>query len=357
MPEPHIARRARLAALVVGHAADAALVTRLVNVRYLTGLASSNAALLVPADGPAVLCTDARYAGMVRDVCPELECVVDRATAIALAERAAHDGVRRLAFEAHDITVEAYDRLAESAPALVPLGPVVEELRRVKDEEEIALLRTACAITDQAFDGALPLLRPGVTEREIAVALERLMVDLGADKPAFDSIVASGPNGAVPHHHPGDRTLAAGDLVTMDFGARYGGYHADMTRTVAIGSVADWQRDLYELVWRAQRAGVDALRPEAETKAVDAAARDLIGDAGHGDDFPHGLGHGVGLEIHEAPLMGYDKTGKLEGRVPVTVEPGVYLDGRGGVRIEDTLVVRHDGPELLTQSSKELLVV
>jgi Xaa-Pro aminopeptidase len=203
----------------------------------------------------------------------------------------------------------------------------------------------------------LPVLRPGRTEREIALALERSLVDLGADKPAFDSIVASGPNGAIPHHHPGDREIASGDLVTMDFGALYRGYHADMTRTVAVGSTAQWQSDLYELVRRAQQAGLEAARPEAETTAVDAAARDVIAAAGHGDDFPHGVGHGVGLEIHEAPLMGYDRTGKLEGRVPVTVEPGVYLDGRGGVRIEDTLVVRSGGPELLTQTSKELLVV
>jgi Xaa-Pro aminopeptidase len=357
MGEQQITRRERLAALVADSGRDAALVTRLVNVRYLTGLDSSNAALLVPADRPAVLCTDARYAGMVQDICPELECVVERAAAMALAERAARDGVRRLAFEAHDVTVEAHGRLAEQAPELVPLGHAVEELRTVKDEGEIALLREACAITDRTFDAVLPLLRPGATEREIAVAIERIMIDLGADKPAFDSIVASGPNGAVPHHHPGDRPIGPGDLVTMDFGARYGGYHADMTRTVAIGSPAGWQRDLYELVRRAQQAGLDAARPESETKAVDAAARDMIIDAGHGADFPHGLGHGVGLEIHEAPLMGYDKTGKLEGQVPVTVEPGVYLDGRGGVRIEDTLVVRPDGPELLTQTSKELLVV
>ncbi|HEX6468111.1 MAG TPA: Xaa-Pro peptidase family protein [Streptosporangiaceae bacterium] len=357
MGAQHIDRRERLAALLADRGVDAALVTRLVNIRYLTGLDSSNAALLVPAAGAPLLCTDARYAGMVRDVCPELECVVERATATTLAERAARDGVRRLGFEAHDVTVEAYDTLAEKAPELVPLGRAVEELRRVKDEGELALLREACAITDRTFEAILPLLRPGITEREIALAIERIMVDLGAEKPAFDSIVAGGPNGAVPHHHPGDRPLAAGDLVTMDFGARYGGYHADMTRTVAIGSVAGWQRDVYDLVLHAQLAGVEAARPEAEITAVDAAARDVIAAAGYGDEFPHGLGHGVGLEIHEAPLMGYDKTGKLEGRVPVTVEPGVYLDGRGGVRIEDTLVVRPDGPELLTRTSKELLVV
>ncbi len=171
------------------------------------------------------------------------------------------------------------------------------------------------------------------------------MVDFGAERPAFASIIASGPNGVVPHHHPGGRELQAGDLVTMDFGALYGGYHADMTRTVAIGEPADWQRDLYDLVHRAQRAAIGAARPGADTTDVDAAARDVIKDAGHGEAFPHGLGHGVGLEIHEAPLMGYDKTGKLTDRVPITAEPGAYLTGRGGVRIEDTLVVRADGPE------------
>ncbi|MCP9984202.1 M24 family metallopeptidase [Actinomadura madurae] len=200
-------------------------------------------------------------------------------------------------------------------------------------------------------------MRAGVTERAVAVALERAMVDLGAERPAFESIIASGPNGAVPHHHPGGRELERGDLVTLDFGALYGGYHADMTRTVAIGEPADWQRDLYDLVHRAQRAALDAAVPGAETKAVDAAARDVIAAAGHGDAFPHGLGHGVGLEIHEAPLMGYDKTGKLVDRVPITAEPGVYLAGRGGVRIEDTLVVRAGGPELLTTTTKDLLVL
>ncbi|REE99671.1 M24 family metallopeptidase [Thermomonospora umbrina] len=357
----HRERRTRLAALVAAADADAALITRLVNVRYLTGLAASNAALLIRADGVAVLATDARYAGTARVAAPDLELVVDRATARVLVERAAASGARRLAFEAHHVTVERHAELAAAAgghgPALVPLGHAVEELRKVKDEGEIALLRRACAITDGAFDIVLPTLRPGITEREIAVALERAMVDLGAEGPAFASIVAAGPDGAVPHHRPGDRPVALGDLLTMDFGALYGGYHADMTRTVAVGRVADWQREVYDLVAAAQRAGVEAARPGADTKDVDAAARDPIRAAGHGDDFPHGLGHGVGLEIHEAPLLGYDKTGRLTDRVPITAEPGVYLAGRGGVRIEDTLVVRADGPEILTKTTKDLLVV
>lgn len=368
MPQTHPDRRARLGALVAARDADAALITSLVNVRYLTGLASSNAALLVRADGTAVLATDGRYAGTAMWVCPELECVVERDTASALAARA----VGRLAFEAHAMTVERYDALTaapgDASPAApgalaaggvepVRLGHAVEELRTVKDDEEIACLREACAITDRAFDAVLRVIRPGMTEREIAIALDRAMVDLGAEQPAFATIVASGPNGAIPHHVPSQRPIEAGDLVTMDFGACYEGYHADMTRTVAVGPAGSWEREIYELVAQAQRTGVGAARPDAAVMAVDAAARHVIEAAGYGDDFPHGLGHGVGLEIHEAPLMGCDKTGKLMDRVPVTVEPGVYVAGRGGVRIEDTLVVRADGPELLTKTTKELLVI
>jgi Xaa-Pro aminopeptidase len=231
----------------------------------------------------------------------------------------------------------------------------------VQDEAEIALLARACAITSEAFSAALPGIEPGRTERGFAVLLERAMIDLGAEAPAFDTIVASGPNGAIPHHVAGDRPFATGDLITIDCGARYGGYHADMTRTVALGEPAGWQRDIYELVAEAQRAGVEAATAGTDVSAVDAAARDLIAAAGHGRHFRHGLGHGVGLEVHEAPTIGYGKTGRLVDRVPVTVEPGVYLPGRGGVRIEDTLVVRADAGagsrEMLTTTTRELLVL
>ncbi|GAB2818371.1 Xaa-Pro peptidase family protein [Actinocorallia aurea] len=349
MPQIHQQRRAALAARLQ---TPAALITRLVNVRYLTGLESSNAAVLVFADGRAVLATDGRYAGTAAVVAPDLETVVTPHIAEALIERAGPE----LAFEAHDVTVEEHARLFSEVRA-TPLGRLVEELRSVKDESEIDLLRRACALTDRAFALVLPMLAPGVTERRVAIALERHMIDLGADGIAFPSIVASGPNGAVPHHVPGDRPLADGDLVTMDFGAQVGGYHADMTRTVAVGSVAAWQREVYGLVAEAQRAAVAAAAPGADVAAVDAAARTVISAGGHGADFTHGLGHGVGLEIHEAPMLGPSRTGKLGDRVPVTAEPGVYLAGRGGVRIEDTLVVRADGPEFLTQTTKELLVL
>jgi Xaa-Pro aminopeptidase len=197
-----------------------------------------------------------------------------------------------------------------------------------------------------------------MSERAVATLLDHTMALLGAERPAFDTIVASGPNGAIPHHVPGDRELARGDLVTMDFGALCDGYHADMTRTVALGAAADWQRDIYQLVARAQRAGVDALEDGVEAGAVDAAAREVIEAAGHARHFQHGLGHGVGLEIHEAPMLGYGRTGKLTDRVPVTVEPGVYLPGEGGVRIEDVLLVTAgDRPRFLTSTTRELLVL
>ena len=362
MPQIHAARRERAQEKIAELGPDAALITSPANVRYLTGLVSSNAALLLPAAEPGVLATDSRYEEAARRDCPDLGLVTERFIEPALARLAAARGLATVAFEAQEMTVERHADLAalDDGPALVPLGRMVEELRMVKDETEIALLARACAITDEAFSAALRDIVPGRTERELAVLLERAMIDLGAEAPAFDTIVASGPNGAIPHHSPAERPFAAGDLITIDCGARYGGYHADMTRTVALGEPAAWQRDIYELVATAQRAGVEAVTVGADVGDVDAAARDLIEAEGYGGNFRHGLGHGIGLEVHEAPTIGYDRTGTLVDRVPVTIEPGIYLPGRGGVRIEDTLVVRDDAAgsrQILTRTVRELLVL
>ena len=363
MPETHAVRRERLQAVLAASDADAALISSLVNVRYLTGLASSNAALLVPAYGPAVLATDSRYALTAQRDCADLEHLIRRPVESALAELASKRGLRRLAFEAHEMTVERFESLT-SAGELEPrpLGRVVEELRMVKDAAEIALLARACEITGEAFDAVVPAIRADMTEREFAVLIDRAMVDAGAEAPAFDTIVASGPNGAVPHHTPAGRPFARGDMITVDCGARHGGYHADMTRTVVLGTPAGWQRDLYALAAAAQRAGIAAAEPGAAVAEVDAAARDVITEAGHGEHFSHGLGHGVGLEIHEAPMLGHGRPGRLADRVPITVEPGIYVPGRGGVRIEDTLVVRPGAArDLLTTTTtatpRELLVL
>ena len=362
MPAEHTERRSRVAAAVAAIGADAALITRLVNVRYLTGLASSNAAVLIGRDGDSVLATDGRYATAAADVAPDVELVRERSVATVLAERASAGGPVRLAVEEHDVTLalaEAIGKAAEQAE-LVHLGRAVEGLRAVKDDDELRRLREACAVSCRALEDLYAAGGfAGRTEKEIARDLETRMYGHGADGVAFETIVASGPNSAVPHHRPTGRIVEVGDLLKIDFGALYQGYHADCTRTSVVGvEPAGWQRDIHDLVAAAQRAGIDALAAGTECIAVDRAARDLIDAAGHAEHFGHGTGHGVGLEIHEAPTLGYSATGTLADRMPVTVEPGVYLPGRGGVRIEDTLVVRDaGGPELLTTTTKELLVL
>lgn len=361
MPETHAARRARLLDHLARSDQDAALITNLVNVRYLTGFTGSNGALLITGER-TVLATDGRYATQAANQAPDAELVVERACALALTQRADKLRVRRLAFESHHVTVDLHEQMSSvTGPALSSIGLAVESLRAVKDEAEIAALREAASIADQALAEILEGLVMGRTERHVARELERRMLDKGAEAPAFPTIVAAGPNSAVPHHRPSDRRIAFGDLLKIDFGARVVGYHSDMTRTFVVGTdPADWQIELYDLVFAAQRAGREALVPGVELRAVDTAARSVIEAAGHGGHFPHGLGHGVGLEIHEAPLIAASATGRLRPLTPVTIEPGIYLDGVGGIRIEDTLVVREDGeggPELLTLTTKELLVL
>jgi len=358
MPETAALRRDAVRRLLADQELEALLVTRLVNVRYLTGFTGSNGALLITADS-AVLATDGRYITQSAAQAPDVERVIERNVAPVLVARAAQRGVRRLGFEAHDVSVELHRSLAAAAGSaeLTAAGRPVEQQRMVKDDDELAALREACAIADRAFAELLPAIRPGRSELEMAQELEDRMRNHGAAAPSFETICASGPNSAVPHHRPTGRPVERGELLTFDFGALCRGYHSDMTRTVIVGPAADWQRETYQLVADAQRTGREALAPGADVAAVDRAARDVIDAAGYGEHYLHGLGHGVGLEIHEAPTLGYGATGTLAPGVPVTVEPGVYLAGRGGVRIEDTLVVTAGDPDLLTTTTKDLLVL
>ena len=351
------------------------LVTDLINVRYLSGFTGSNGALLVFADDrEPVLATDGRYRAQAAQQAAGLEVAIERACGRYLTGRAAGDGVGRLGFESHVITVDGLDALTNELDGkkteLVRASGIVEALREVKDAGELALLRLACEAADAALADLVERggLRAGRTEREVGRELEALMLDHGADAVSFETIVASGPNSAIPHHRPTDRALAAGDFLKIDFGALVAGYHSDMTRTFVLGSAADWQLEIYQLVAAAQKAGREALHPGADLREVDAAARQLIADAGYGEHFGHGLGHGVGLQIHEAPGIGATSTGELLAGSVVTVEPGVYLPGRGGVRIEDTLVVASKPtpaesaaaghkPELLTRFPKELAIL
>ena len=351
-------RRREALAARTGGVADGYLVTKLVNVRYLTGFTGSNAAVLVPADGPPILATDGRYAAQAAQECPDVDVLVSRRLGSDLVEQARAMGYRQLAIERHHVTLNAYDVLvaaSDNRVSYVDGGETVEQLRAVKDEAEIAALREACRVTDEVFGAVLGYLRLGVTELDIAWGMQEEMHGRGAE-PAFDSIVAFGHNSARPHHQPTTRPLEAGDLVKMDFGARVDGYHADMTRTVCVGPPADWQRELHALVATIQSEARAQVVPGAVPVDLDNANRARIEAAGY--EVAHGLGHGVGLEIHESPFLVPDSpAARLVDRVAVTVEPGIYLPGRGGVRIEDTVVVGAAGAEPLTSSPRELIEI
>ncbi|HVQ17396.1 MAG TPA: Xaa-Pro peptidase family protein [Actinomycetes bacterium] len=359
MPTSHQTRRVKLGEALSAGTLPAALVTDLVNVRYLTGFTGSAGAVLCLADGATWLATDGRYRTQAAAEAPDVESLITRTGPADLVALAHKRGVDRIGFEDEAMTVAEHQGLEESFPGeLVGLGSAVTDLRLVKDEGELAALRKACLATDAAFAAVLPVLRPGPTERQVARWLDDFMRDLVPDGPGFETIAAAGENSATPHHNPTERVIESGDLLKLDFGAQVDGYHADMTRTVMIGRPADaWQQDIYDVVAEAQRAGRDALTATASGVEVDKAARTIIEAAGWGENFSHGLGHGVGLEIHEAPFLGATSTDRLAASVPVTVEPGIYLPGQGGVRIEDTVVVHHDRVEVLTTSTRELLVL
>jgi Xaa-Pro aminopeptidase len=338
---------------------DLLLVTNLVNVRYLTGFTGSNGLAIVGHDARRFL-TDFRYveqaAEQVRDFDRE-QAPQDFLTALGDGWPA---GELRVGFEEDHVTVRTHRRLREIVPdriELVPVGGVVEAERAVKDPGEVERIRAAAALVDAVYDWLFERGLVGRTERAVAVALEHHMRELGASAPSFPSIVASGPRGALPHASPTDAEIEPDTLVTLDLGAVLDGYCSDCTRTWATGTLPDDLAEAYALALEAQIAALDAVRPGPEGREVDAVARDLIGAAGHGDHFGHGLGHGVGLEVHEAPRLARSGDTALVAGNVVTVEPGIYLPGRGGVRIEDLAVVTDSGRDVLSGTPKELRTV
>ena len=341
-----------------GTGVDALLVTNLTNVRYLTGFSGTNGQVLVWPDG-ALFLSDPRYAARAADLVEgaDVSIYADALTDV-LPDRLQAAGTRRLGIEAETMTVAQRDRIASEVQEvdLVATSGLVERLRRSKDAEEIDAIRRAVAIGDAAFGWVLDRLSPGMTEREIALDLEMHMRAEGAEDVSFPPIVGSGPLSAHIHHTPGDRPLQQGDLVLFDFGSLTGGYCSDLTRTVVLGEPTDEQQQVYSTVLSAQQEGIGALRAGADGVRVDAAARELIAATGHGDAFGHGLGHGVCLDIHEAPrLHRTSKDSLVEGDV-VTVEPGIYHVGWGGIRIEDCCLVTADGAEVLGSAPKDRLI-
>ena len=327
-------------------------VTNLINVRYLTGFTGSNAALLV-SDSTAVLATDSRYEVQLAQQVPDLVSVIGRNLPELLLGKLSKAEV--LVEGAH-LSVDSFNHLTENfAYQFTSVTGIVEKLRSVKDNSEIESIKTACEISTQAYLKVIETIRVGQSEKFVRNELERCMRELGADDIAFASIVASGPNSAIPHHEPTDRQIQSGDLLKIDFGAKINGYHADCTRTSAIGKPADWQEELHAAVTSAQQAGRESLRAGIEFREIETIVNQSLTLSGYRDHFTHGLGHGVGLAIHEDPFFGRVEDAKIEPNTVITIEPGAYLKDQGGVRVEDTIVVHSKGYENLTNLPYELL--
>lgn len=360
------ARLPRLQARLDEAGVDALLVTNLTNVRYLSGFTGSAGRLLISTDGVTLL-TDGRYGEQAQAQLDDAGVVADLEVAGAAGQKealtASLEGLGvgiRLGLEAASVTWSAQQAYAELLASiqgvLVSTEAMVEDLRIVKDAGEVARIEAAAAIADAALAEVRNRLADGPTEAEFGLELDTAMRRLGVDDLSFETIVAAGANGARPHHRPGSMVLSEGDLVVIDFGALIDGYHSDMTRTVMIGEPSETTRRMFDVVRESQAAGVAAVAAGVTTGEVDATCRQIIADAGWAAAFVHGTGHGVGLDIHEAPTVGDGLTDPLrEGQV-VTVEPGVYLPEHGGVRIEDTVLVTADGCRPLTHAPKDPMV-
>jgi Xaa-Pro aminopeptidase len=353
-------RAARAVERLAEAGADVMLVTDLVNVRYLTGYTGSNGLAVIGPESRKFI-TDFRYLVQAAE---EVDASFERITApqelVDSIAGALPPGDLSLGFEDAHISVRQHTRLRELLPepvSLVAVSDLVEGLRAVKSPEEVELIRAAAALADAAFEDVVGQGLVGRTEREVALALEVAMRERGAERPSFETIVASGPHGALPHAAARDVRIEPGQLVVIDWGAQLDGYCSDCTRTLATGEPDEQAREVYALTLSAQLTGLEGVRAGASGREVDAGARRVIEEAGHGEHFGNGLGHGVGLEIHEAPRLSQRSDSVLQAGNVVTVEPGIYLPGELGVRIEDLVVVGERGGEILTSLPKELRVV
>jgi Xaa-Pro aminopeptidase len=353
-------RAERVAAALERRGIDALLVDALVNVRYLTGFTGSNALALI-SPGKRVFATDFRY---VEQAAEQVDRAFERVRApqklIDVVGDVLPTGATRLGFDDQHMSVHTHQRLRELLPErveLVPAGGLVEEFRAVKDDAEIARIAASAELADAALSRVLERGIVGRTEREVALSLENEMRSAGAQGPSFGSIVAAGAHGALPHATPRDVTIRPGQLVVFDWGAELDGYCSDCTRTVATGEIGPEAAEVYELVLAAQLAGLEAVKAGADGREVDAVARSVIDVGGHAEGFGHGLGHGVGAEIHEAPTLSPRSEDELRLGNVVTVEPGIYLPGEFGVRIEDLVVLTETGTRILTSLPKQLTSV
>lgn len=341
--------------------ADGFLITSPVNRRYLTGFNSTDGWLLITERG-AELLVDSRYIEAAQQEAKDCEVRQFSRIYETLRERLAAHRVKNLMIEQRETTLAAWEMLRKQLPETTlmnapALDDAIDGMRSIKTSSDLAALKRAQTITEEAFEHILGYLRPGMTEREVALELEFFMRRRGAERVSFDLIVVTGEKSSMPHGVPGDKIIAPGDFVTMDTGAVVDGMHSDMTRTVAIGSVSDEQRKVYNIVRQAQEAAIAKVCAGVSCKAVDDAARDVITQAGYGSYFGHSTGHSVGFEIHESPNFSPSSTAIAAENMVLTVEPGIYLPGRFGVRIEDMVRVTKNGCENLTHANKDLIIL
>ena len=336
---------------------DGIIINNLKNVYYLTGFWGSNGTIFISRDRQ-ILVTDARYIIAAKQEVTGFEIFADRDELAAIAKIAKDMGLSRIGFE-DEISVSYYHRMqtAFEGLELVPQTQFVEALRMIKDETEIETIRKACSISDQAFHDALEFIKPGKTEIEIANFLDFRMRELGAAGLSFDTILASGINSSKPHAHPMHKPVKLGEAITMDFGCLYDHYVSDMTRTIYLGHVSDEQAEIYNTVLKANQALIDQAKAGLGFRDFDKIPRDIIVEAGYGEYFTHGIGHGIGLDIHEEPYFNQTSTEVIKSGMVLTDEPGIYIEGKYGVRIEDDILITDTGCELLTLAPKELIVI
>jgi Xaa-Pro aminopeptidase len=348
----------RIKSILRGDHLDGILITNLENIRYLSGFTGSDAALLLTED-KAYFLTDSRYTTQAKEEVSGFEIIEYKKKMEGLSALVNDLGLRKTGFEPHDLTYQIHKELGESVRTgeLIPVDEKVKGIRSIKDDDEIERTKEAIDIATRSLRETLGRIKPGVQEREIALELEFSMRRNGADAIAFDTIVASGDRSALPHGKPSEKQVQRGDSVIIDFGVCHRGYHSDETCTLFCGKPSRRQREVYRIVREAHDTAIASIRPGRRAKELDAIARDVIVNAGHGIHFGHGTGHGVGLAVHEDPVIGPESKDVIEEGMIFTIEPGIYIPGRGGVRIEDMVLVTKNGCEVLTQLSKEIEVI
>ena len=338
---------------------DGVLISAPENRRYLSGFSGSAGYLFITKEN-ALLVTDSRYTEQATKQCPDFKVKQVRAGWDWFVEELKESGIKKIGFESQDMTVSSYNSLIDAIKgesslggvSMVPAPGLAENQRIIKDEEELTMLQLAIDAADKAMDQVCPAITPGMTEKEVAWKMETAMRDFGADTISFDTIVAAGPNGAMAHHQPSDYVIKHGDPIVIDMGAKVGGYCSDLSRSIAVGEADETFKKIYDIVLGAQLTAINTVKVGMTGEETDSLSRNVIAEAGYGDNFGHSLGHGVGLEIHENPRVGPRSTDILELDTVFTVEPGIYLSGWGGIRIEDIVILRNGGAVPLSKAVK-----